>query len=130
MPDRSAFEYAVLRLVPDIERGEAVNVGVVLFCRTKRFLDAQSVAELRWIEPLWPHLDQHPILRQIEQIGLICRGDRSTGLIGELPAPERFRWVIAPRSTILQAGPVHCGLCSDPAAQLQHLYQRLVGRDG
>jgi hypothetical protein len=127
MPARSAFEYAVLRIVPDIERGEFINAGVVLFCRTRRFLDARVALRSQQLLALAPELDLPPIEGQLLAIPQICRGEPGSGAIGALPQPERFRWIVAPRSTIIQSSAVHCGLSADPAAELVKLFARMVG---
>lgn len=123
---QSVFEYAVLRVVPDIERGECLNVGVVLFCRQLRFLGARIDLRADLLQVFAPSLDLEPLRRQLHAIPIICAGGAAAGPIGELPAQERFRWLIAPRSTILQSSPVHCGLCSDPAAELEAVFVRMV----
>lgn len=126
MPTRSAFEYAVIRVVPRVERGEFVNVGVVLFCRQARFLQAQvALAEARLLA-LDPTADLAAVREQLDQIPLICAGGPGSGPIGALPQPERFRWLAAPRSTIVQPSPVHCGLADDPAAALARLMAAMV----
>ena len=123
---QSVFEYAVLRVVPDIERGECLNVGVVLFCRQRRFLGARLHLRTDLLQVLAPSLDPEPLRRQLHAIPIICAGGAGAGPIGELPAQERFRWLIAPRSTILQSSPVHCGLCSDAASELEAVFVRMV----
>jgi Protein of unknown function (DUF3037) len=123
---QSAFEYAVLRVVPNIERGECINAGVVLLCRQRRFLAAHIQLNVPRLLALDAQLDLEPLQQQLATIPLICAGGKSAGPIGELPGYERFRWLVAPRSTILQASAVHCGLCIDPAAELESLFQRLV----
>jgi Protein of unknown function (DUF3037) len=123
---QSVFEYAVLRVVPNIERGECINVGVVLLCRQRRFLNAAVQLNKVRLQALDAQIDPEPLQQQLASIPLICAGGKHAGLIGELPIYERFRWLIAPRSTILQASVVHCGLCDDPAAELEALFTRMV----
>jgi hypothetical protein len=127
MPERVVFEYAILRLVPRIERGECINVGVVLFCRSRRFLDAGIQIDSQRIKAFAPQLDLESVIEQLNTIPLVCAGGKAAGPIGELPAPERFRWLVAPRSTIIQCSPVHMGLCVDPGAELARLVAQLVG---
>ncbi len=127
MPTRSAFEYAIIRVVPRIERGECINMGVVLFCRQQRFLGAHIQNNLTRLHALAPDLDLEPIQAQLNHIPLVCSGGVTAGPIGELPTQERFRWLTAPRSTIIQPSPVHSGLSSDPAADLERLYKLMVG---
>src|SRR4051812_20943961 len=127
MPARAAFEYAVIRLVPRVEREEFVNAGVVLFCRTRRFLDARVALDTVRVAVLAPELDLAAVQEQLDHIPLICLGGAAAGPIGSLPQQERFRWLVAPRSTVVQPSPVHCGLCDDPQAVLGRLGAFLVG---
>jgi hypothetical protein len=126
MPERSAFEYTILRVVPRVERGEFVNVGVVLFCRTRRFLAARIHLEPTRVLALAPWLDLEQLAEQLNQFPLVCAGGAAAGPIGALPIFERFRWLAAPRSTIIQVSPVHCGVCHDPALMLDHLLASMV----
>ena len=126
MPTRSAFEYAIIRVVPRVEREEFVNVGVVLFCRTRRYLDARIELDVMRLGALAPHLDLAPIEEQLSHFPLICKGGAEAGPIGLLPQPERFRWLSAPRSTVVQISPVHAGLCEYPEATLQRLFTTMV----
>lgn len=126
MPARHAFEYAVLRLVPRVEREEFINVGVVLFCRTRRFLGARIALDPLRVAVFAPELDLRPVHEQLGHVPLICAGGAPAGPLGELPQQERFRWLVAPRSTIVQPSPVHCGLCSDPQLALERLLHTMV----
>ena len=126
MPARAAFEYAIIRVVPSIERGECINVGVVLFCRTRRFLDARVHLDPARLRILTPDADMELIQELLNHILLVCQGGTAAGPISELPLQERFRWLTAPRSTVVQPSPVHCGMCADPAAMLEHLARALV----
>lgn len=130
MPAPSSFDYAILRVVPRVERGECLNAGVILFCRTHRFLDVRIELDARRLAALAPDLDPDldlaAIQRHLEGIALICAGGAPGGPIGRLAQAERFHWLIAPSSTIIQASPVHCGLCDDPRAALDDLVARLV----
>lgn len=126
MPARSAYEYAVIRVVPRVERGEFVNAGVVLLCRQRRFLGARVQLDPARLHALWPELDSAPLDAQLQHIPIICAGGRAAGPLGELPLFERFRWLVAPRSTVLQPSPVHCGLCEEPAETLERLFRGLV----
>lgn len=126
---RDAFEYAVLRVAPRVERGEAVNVGVVLFCRTRRFLGVRldlgdrQVAALR---ALAPDVDLEVIRAHLSSIGSIIDGAPSAGPIALLDAPERFRWVTSPSSTMIQPSDVHGGVTEDPEASLEELFEKLA----
>ncbi|HZG67091.1 MAG TPA: DUF3037 domain-containing protein [Herpetosiphonaceae bacterium] len=126
MPTRSVFEYAVIRVVPLVERGEFINAGVVLMCRSRRFLDARIELDTARLASLAPGVDVDAIAEQLDYVARACRGGAGAGPIGELPLYERFRWVTAPRSTIVQPSPVHSGLCDDPRTTLERLLTTLV----
>jgi hypothetical protein len=128
MHARSSYDYAIIRVVPGVERGECVNVGVILFCRTLGFLGAGIHVEPALLLALAPDLDLDAVQRYLDNIVLICRGGAEAGPIGQLSQSERFHWLISPRSTIIQTSPVHCGLCSDPEASLHHLLKTMVYR--
>jgi hypothetical protein len=127
MPAPSAFEYAAIRVVPRVERGEFLNVGAVLLCRQRRFLDARVALDEARLRLLAPGLDLDALAAQLGHIPIICRGGAPAGPIGELPLYERFRWLVAPRSTVIQTSPVHPGLCDDPALALERIFGLLVG---
>jgi hypothetical protein len=129
MPLQSLYEYAVLHVVPRVERGEYINVGVILFCPQRRYLGARVElgAETQGVLlALAPDLDLTLVKRHLDGIVSICRGGPRSGPIGKLSQAERFHWLAAPSSTIIQPSPVHTGLCSNPAATLEHLRQTLV----
>jgi hypothetical protein len=126
MPAHSVFEYAVIRVVPRVERGECINAGVVLFCRTRRFLAARISLDETRLRVLAPDIDLPALREQLEHIPRVCAGGPAAGVLGELPAHERFRWLTAPRSTIVQPSPVHCGLTDDPSDELDRLVAALV----
>jgi Protein of unknown function (DUF3037) len=128
MPAREVFEYAIIRIVPRVEREEFINAGVVLFCRTRQFLDARIALDAERLNALAPHLDIAAVQEQLSHIPLVCVGGAAAGPIGSLPQPERFRWLVAPRSTIVQPSPVHAGLCDDPQAELDRLVATMVGQ--
>ena len=128
MPARSPFQYAALRIVPRVERGEAVNAGVVLFCRPLRFLGARAHLDEALLKALSPNCDPAAVREQLRVMELIAAGDPEGGPIAALPASERFHWLVAPASTIVQPGPVHTGLTSDPPAELDHVFAKLVER--
>ena len=115
------YAYALIRVVPRVERGECVNVGVVLFCRSRRFLEARLELDLGRPLALAPDLDHAAVRRQLDLIALVCRGDPAAGAIARLPQAERFGWLVAPASTVVQPSPVHAGLCADPAEELDRL---------
>lgn len=128
MPVREPFQYAALRIVPRVERGEAVNAGVVLFCRPLRFLGARTHLDAELLAALAPGCDPAATRPQLEAIERIAAGDPAGGPIAALAASERFHWLVAPASTIVQPGPVHTGLTGDPAGELDRLFTRLVER--
>jgi hypothetical protein len=128
VPARSPFQYAALRIVPRVERGEAVNAGVVLFCRPLRFLGARAHLDEGLLKALSPNCDPAAVREQLRVMELIAAGDPEGGPIARLPASERFHWLVAPASTIVQPGPVHTGLTGDPAGELDHLFAKLVER--
>ena len=126
MRARSVFEYAVIRVVPRVEREEFVNAGVVLLCRGRRFLEARIRLDRARLLALAPDLDLASVEEQLANIPVVCRGGAEAGALGELPQYERFRWLTAPRSTIIQPSPVHSGLCDDPQAALERLMAATV----
>ena len=128
MTKRQPFQYAALRIVPRVERGEAVNAGVVLFCRPLRFLGARTELDEALLGVLSPGCDPTAVREQLRVMELIAAGDAAGGAIAALPPSERFHWLVAPASTIVQPGPVHTGLTADPAAELDHLFAKLVER--
>ncbi|WP_441286895.1 DUF3037 domain-containing protein [Sorangium sp. KYC3313] len=123
---REAFAYAVLRVVPRIERGERVNVGVVLHCRSRGFLDVRCEPDERRLLALAPDLDLPAVRQHLEFVRLVCAGDPASGYVAGLPQEERFGWLVSPSSTIVQPSPSHTGLCADPAETLGWLLDRLV----
>lgn len=126
MPALSSYDYAIVRLVPSIERGECINVGVLLFCRTRRFLGMQTHLDTSRLALFAPSLDVEEVTQQLEHLKRVCAGGKDAGPIGELSQSERFHWLVSPRSTVIQTSPVHSGLCDNPAAALQHLLGTLV----
>lgn len=126
MPALHSYDYAVIRLTPRLERGESINVGVVLYCRTKRFLAAPTHLDDVRLLALDRACDVGVIAEQLDLFSAVARGDQQAGPIAVLPQPERFHWLVAPRSTIIYAAPVHCGLTDDPQRQLERLMQHLV----
>ncbi|HEX8101333.1 MAG TPA: DUF3037 domain-containing protein [Solirubrobacteraceae bacterium] len=125
-PARDPFQYALLRVVPRIERGECLNAGVILFCRTRRFLQASVRLDRARLAALAPYADPVPIERHLGLLERVAAGDPAAGAVAELPMSERFHWLVAPSSTVVQASPVHTGLCADPERTLEHLHATLV----
>lgn len=126
MPERSSFDYALIRVVPHVEREEFMNVGVILFCRTERFLDARIMLDEERLRDFAPELDVNTVRAQLELIPRICAGGPEAGPFGQLDQSERFHWLTSPRSTTIQVSPVHCGLCTNPAAALSNLVEQTI----
>ena len=128
MPEqpRSQFQYAIVRVVPDVERGECLNAGVVMLCRPRRFLAAKVGLDEARLRAIAPETDPATILPHLAAIERIAAGDPSAGPLARLVAAERFHWLVAPSSTVIQPSEVHTGLCEDPAEELEHLFERLV----
>jgi hypothetical protein len=125
-PPRNAFQYALVRVLPRVERGECLNVGVVLLCRPRRYLGARISLDERRLAALAPDLDPATIRPHLEAIERIAAGDPAAGPMARLGQAERFHWLVAPSSTIIQPSAVHSGLCDDPGAELTHLMATLV----
>ncbi len=128
MPSRSAFSYAVLRVVPDIEREEFVNVGLILFDRERRFLEIRVAYDQAAVDALQPGCDHAAIRRQLELVEEIAAGTLATAPFATMSQSERFHWLTTPRSTVVQPGPIHGGSSVDPQATLEHLLKVLVRR--
>ena len=124
--ERAPFAYTTIRVVPRVEREEFVNVGVVLYSRPRAFLGVQARLDPDRLRALWPELDLDAVERQLDVIRMVVAGDPAGGAIALLPAAERFGWLSAPASTILQPGPVHAGLANDPESALDELFSELV----
>ena len=127
MPDGpSSFSYAILRVVPSVPRGERINAGVVLYCRQRQFLGARVALDERRLASLAADADAGQVARHLEGLVRIAVGDPEAGPIAALPQSERFGWLSAPASTIVQPSEVHTGLCVDPARTLDELFDELV----
>jgi hypothetical protein len=124
---QAPFAYAAIRVVPRVEREEFVNVGVVLYSRPRKFLGMEARLDALRLRALWPELDLDAVERQLAVMRLVVAGDPAGGAIARLPAAERFGWLSAPASTIVQPGPVHAGLADDPEAALRELFADLAG---
>jgi len=123
---RCTFDYAVVRVVPHVERGELVNAGVIVYCRARDFLAAKVALDPARLRALAPDADVDAVERALAVIPLIAAGDPRGGPIAALPPSERFHWLTAPRSTVTQTSPVHSGLCDDPGAALDGLLASMV----
>jgi len=125
---RSPFEYAIVRVVPRVERGEAFNAGIVLMSRARRFLGARVELDPDLLAAMWSDCDPEAIRDHLAAIVGVADGAPEAGPIALLTAPERFHWLVSPSSTIIQPSEVHTGLTADPEATLEHLFRTLVNR--
>lgn len=123
---RSQFQYAAIRVVPRVERGECFNAGVVLFCRPRRFLAARVELDERRLAALAPGADADILRAHLDAVVAVAAGSPGGGPIGLLDQSDRFHWLVAPSSTVLQPSAVHTGLCEDPAETLDRLFRALV----
>ena len=121
-----SFDYAIVRVIPRIEREEFVNAGVNVHCYALDFLAARVELDEARLIALAPDADLPLVRRHLEAIPRICAGGPNAGPIGDLPQRERFSWLVAPRSTILQTSPTHSGMCADPESALERLLERTV----
>lgn len=126
MRDHNTYDYAIIRVVPKVEREEFVNVGVIVSCPAKSFLEARIELDERRLSALDPTVDLETIRAHLATIPAICAGGETAGPIGRLSQRERFHWLTAPRSTVIQTSPVHTGRCTDPAALLERLLNTMV----
>ncbi len=126
MPEKHLYEYAVIRIVPRVEREEFLNIGVVLYCRDLDFLKAQCCPERSRLRLLDPELDLDETGVHLQAFEQISKGDTGAGPIAKLDTASRFRWLTATRSTLVQTSKVHPGLCNDPEEELSTLYRKLV----
>ncbi|HTJ30583.1 MAG TPA: DUF3037 domain-containing protein [Acidobacteriaceae bacterium] len=122
----ASFDYAVLRLVPRVEREEFLNVGVLVFCREKRMLAARTHLDEARLQRLWPDLDLDVVRQHLHAVERIAAGDADAGPIARLSQPERFHWLVAPRSTILQTSPVRTGIYREGEDLAARLLEQLV----
>ena len=126
MPERSPFQYTILRVVPRIERGECMNVGVVLFCRQRQFLATRIELDEPRLTAFAPGLDPAAVRPHLEAIAAVVAGQHEGGALAELPPSDRFGWVAAQSSTVIQPSEVHTGLTDNPRRTLEHLFSVLV----
>jgi len=123
------YSYAIVRVVPRVEREEFLNVGVILFARARRFLDVRIELDEDRLKAFAPEVDQAAIERHLEAFRAVCAGSAAAGPIAALSLSDRFHWLTAPRSTVVQPSAAHAGLCEDPAAALERLFASAVGPD-
>lgn len=126
MPVLAAFDYAVVRVVPRVEREEFMNVGVVLHAPTLAWLGCELRVDRARLGAFAPGLDGDAVAAMLEGFRRVCAGERGAGPIAALPRVERFHWLVAPRSAVIQTSAVHGGMCADPAAALAELFARRV----
>jgi hypothetical protein len=122
----SSYDYAVVRVVPRVERGEFLNVGVILYSRGHRFLGSAIELDEERLAALAPRLAASTIRPHLAMIPMVCTASVGSGPICVLSQAERFHWLVSPRSTVIQTSPVHCGITSDPASTLERLVRQLV----
>jgi hypothetical protein len=129
VPERCSFDYALLRVVPRVEREECINAGVVLYCAERAYLGARIELDERRLLALMPHVTEEELAEiraHLAAIPLVAAGGPAAGPIGQLGQAQRFHWLVAPRSTMVQPGPVHSGLCESPEVMLEHLLATMV----
>jgi hypothetical protein len=124
--DHLTYDYAIIRVVPKVEREEFINVGVIVSCASHRFLDAGIDLNESRLLAIDPTLDIELIRNYLAVIPILCAGGEAAGAIGQLPLRERFHWLVAPRSTVIQTSRVHTGLCNDLPGAIGHLLDRMV----
>jgi hypothetical protein len=124
--DHCIYDYAIIRVVPKVEREEFLNVGAIVSCPARGFLQARIELDEQRLMALDSTLDVESIRAHLATIPVICRGGEQAGPIGQLTQRERFQWLVAPRSTIIQTSPVHTGYCKHPTAVLEHLLDTMV----
>ena len=122
---QTSFDYATIRVVPRVECEEFINAGVVVFCLERRFLEARVHVDEARLKALWPGIEVEVIRRHLGALCAVCAGDESAGPIAALSQRERFHWIVAPRSTVIQTSAVHTGLTDDPLATLDGLMRRI-----
>ncbi|MEV7980489.1 DUF3037 domain-containing protein [Streptomyces sp. NPDC086519] len=124
--DRDVFEYALLRVVPRVERGECINAGVILYCRAKAYVGARTHLDEARLRALDPDADVAGVRAALAAVEGVCAGGAAAGHAAGDDPGRRFRWLVAPRSAVVQPGPVHTGLTLDPAAETERLLDLLV----
>lgn len=128
MRDLRTYDYAIVRVVPRVERGEFLNAGIILSCDIERILQARIDLDENALLALDGDVDLEIVRSALSSIPLVCAGGEDAGPIGRLSARERFHWLVSPKSTIVQTSPVHTGQCDDFAAALDHLMERMIRR--
>lgn len=126
MLEISTFDYAIIRVVPRVEREEFINVGVILSCPSQKFLETQIELDAQRLKAFAPTLESDAIRHYLNAIPKICAGEKAAGEIGRLPQRARFYWLTAQRSTIIQCSPIHTGFCADAGETLRRLFEKMV----
>lgn len=126
MPGEHTYDYAIIRVVPRVDRGERMNVGVILSCVDSDFLGMRVALDEARLRALDPSVDLEAVRAGLSMLQAVCAGGPDAGPIGEMPPRNRFRWLVSPRSTVVQVSPVHTGRTGDPEAALEHLFERMV----
>lgn len=126
MHEKCTFDYAVIRVVPLVEREEFINVGIILSCPAQKFLEARIEPDWKRLKAFAPELRKKTIRKYLEIIPKICNGDKNAGIIGQLKQRERFYWLTAQRSTIIQTSPIHTGFCEDVEKTIENLLDKMV----
>ena len=126
MHAKHLFDYAVIRVVPRVEREEFINVGVILFCKTEKFLKVKYLLDTNRLLAFSPELDLNAVEENLKALEQICMGTKAGGAIGELDIASRFRWLTATRSTVIQTSKVHPGYTGNAAETLEKLYSEMV----
>jgi hypothetical protein len=126
VPEKTSFDYAILRVVPRVDREEFVNAGVILFCLTRNFLAARVCVDEPRLRALWPEIDVDLVRQRLQAIPKLCDGTAEGTPIAGLTRRQRFHWLTAPKSTIIQVSPVHSGVCESPEHALDDLFRHHV----
>jgi hypothetical protein len=126
VPAPASFDYAILRVVPRVERQEFINAAVIVFCLERRYLEARVHLDTGRVRALWPDADVELIAEHLHAVSRICAGEATAGPIARLPQRERFHWLTAPRSTIIQPSPVHTGVCDETEGLLERLARQFL----
>ncbi|PTS99644.1 DUF3037 domain-containing protein [Pedobacter sp. HMWF019] len=126
MQERDLYEYAIIRVVPRVEREEFMNIGVILFCAKQRFLEVVFHLDKERLAAFCPQTDIKELYLHLKALQRICSGEKEAGPIAQLDRPSRFRWLTATRSTVIQASKVHPGFCDDAATTLEKIYRTMV----
>ncbi len=126
MPDKVKYEFSIIRIVPKVEREEFFNVGVILFCRRKKYLGVKYHIDATKLASFSCEVELELLENYLKAWTNVCHGSSNGGVIGEMDLPDRFRWLTASRSTIIQSSMTHSGLCEDPAEELKKLFEAFV----